>query len=527
MSREERKMAQIIASIERMEQRKAPVGALARADSAGEGDGSSSGGGSTSGVAAAGSAPVAVESPAAVERVNSGEMHAQAQKSTRLGAKGRRLKPLSTSHGAKVKASGSSKRAKPPQELVVAKNALVSCRLTPKKRWIQLWNEQQSSSDEAGSVGPNKAAQSPTAPVPECPQAPPLQLSVADAGEATRPVAAAAREEGEEGDDDPVLEDGEAEADEAPDARATLPLPADASLSSPSPPSDEPKETSISPVPSMKESLKDAPAALGPQKLTGEERESAEAPSDAKPETPASADRLELQTAPAVAPPSAKKEDAAAELSQPSQSSQPAATTTAVASPVAPTASVGDDVAKKASDAKAAAQPTSLVSPSLAARDGRERSSRKRSLEREERLEQPLTEDERRRAERRRVRKSNWDVGDPRFASRNSDKQQATRSPTNDDINSSSCKFPPPGRPAWRHSSSMDATFSGNKSSFSVGNSLQRSSFSGTTGVNGGGGGGGPSRRPFYSSNSLPLDRSRSAGRPSAPGYHHHGNNYR
>lgn len=144
--------------------------------------------------------------------------------------------------------------------------------------------------------------------------------------------------------------------------------------------------------------------------------------------------------------------------------------------------------------------------------------SRKRSLERKD--SEPLTEEERRRAERRRLRKSNWDVGDPRFASRNGEKQ-AVRSPMSDDLTPSS-KFPT-GRPAWRHSNSMDATYS-NKSSFPTSSSLHRSSFNGGSGGSGAGGGG-PSRRPFYSSNSLPLDRSRSAGRSSSG--HHHSSSYR
>lgn len=551
MSREERKMAQIIASIERMEQRKAPVGGtVAHVDSTGEGDGNSSGGSHSNSNSRAVLTLTVAESPSAAGRVNSGEreMHAQTQKSTRLGAKGRRLKPLSTAHGAKVKASGSSsKRAKPPQEQLVGTtmHTLVSCRLTPKKRWIQLWNEQQSSSDEAASVGESKAAESATEPAQERFQAQQIHVQmrvqvpvvpvvpvVADEMPAPRPVIV--REDGEESEDAVVLEDGEAEADEAPDASPAMPLSADASLSSPSRQSDEPKETSISPVSSVKESLKESPAALTPQKMMGERLESSEASlSDAKAETSASAKGVALQPALAtVIPPLTKNMDASATASSPSAQSQspPAAATqptaTREAALTTPLLSAALDATRTASEPKGATEPTPQVSPLVTARDGPDRSSRKRSLERKEPLE-PLTEDERRRAERRRVRRSNWDVGDPRFAFRNGDKQ-AVRSPTSDDMNSSSTKFPPAGRPAWRHSSSMDATFSGHKASFAVGgSSLHRSSFSGTSGVNGGGGGsGGPSRRPFYASNSLPLDRSRSAGRSAAPGYHH-SNSYR
>lgn len=119
--------------------------------------------------------------------------------------------------------------------------------------------------------------------------------------------------------------------------------------------------------------------------------------------------------------------------------------------------------------------------------------SRKRSMERD--LES-LTPEERRREERRRKRKSNWDVGDPRFGGSPASTEGVGIPP------GGTCRFPP-GRPMWRHSSSLDLKQGGHFP--------PRSSFNNT---------GGPpvtpaGRRGFYHSTSMPLDRSRSAGRPA------------
>ncbi|KAK1944473.1 hypothetical protein P3T76_004385 [Phytophthora citrophthora] len=121
---------------------------------------------------------------------------------------------------------------------------------------------------------------------------------------------------------------------------------------------------------------------------------------------------------------------------------------------------------------------------------------RKRSLEQ---CELPMSEEAKRRAERRRKRKSNWDVGDPRRGG----------SPVTDPpvsaaaaaANQQSFAKYPPNRP-WRHSQSMMDI----KPHFQ---SVHRSSSFYNSGSSSG------SRRGFYHSTSLPQDRSRSAGRSS------------
>ncbi|KAL3660622.1 hypothetical protein V7S43_014377 [Phytophthora oleae] len=123
---------------------------------------------------------------------------------------------------------------------------------------------------------------------------------------------------------------------------------------------------------------------------------------------------------------------------------------------------------------------------------------RKRSLER---CELPISEEAKRRAERRRRRKSNWDVGDPRRGgSPIADPPvSAAAAAANQQ---SFAKYPPNNRPSWRHSQSMMDM----KPNFQ---SVHRSSSFYNSGSSSGG------RRGFYHSTSLPQDRSRSAGRSS------------
>lgn len=122
---------------------------------------------------------------------------------------------------------------------------------------------------------------------------------------------------------------------------------------------------------------------------------------------------------------------------------------------------------------------------------------RKRSLERKE----PMTEEEQRRADRRRKRKTNWDVGDPRHGS-------------SGETSSALTKFPA-GRPSWRHSHSMDTKpyfHTSHRSSF---HNHSTSSSSGAPPASSASG-----RRPFYHSTSLPTEhRSRSLSRPSSTRY--------
>ncbi|CAI5713450.1 unnamed protein product [Peronospora destructor] len=117
----------------------------------------------------------------------------------------------------------------------------------------------------------------------------------------------------------------------------------------------------------------------------------------------------------------------------------------------------------------------------------------------------PMSEEAKRRAERRRKRKSNWDVGDPRKGG----------SPAADPIisaaaaaaNQQSFAKYPPTRPSWRHSQSMMEM-----------KPLFQSSHRFTSFYNNAGG-----RRAFYHSSSLPQDRSWSVGRSSTR--HSYGNN--
>ncbi|TMW65291.1 hypothetical protein Poli38472_007933 [Pythium oligandrum] len=115
---------------------------------------------------------------------------------------------------------------------------------------------------------------------------------------------------------------------------------------------------------------------------------------------------------------------------------------------------------------------------------------RKQSTDEEEIV---LTESERQRLERRKKKKSNWDVEDP-----NSTSVVLAPSSTAPATNPLSFATFPRGRPVWRHSHSMDA-----KDTY-----YHRHSFSGSSPPYP------PGRRSLHHSNSLPLERSRSTGRP-------------
>lgn len=543
MSREERKMAQIIASIERMEQRKAATPSSAsssRTDSTGESDGNASSSNTKSTAATLQNQ----EHRPKMERMNSSEIHAQVQKSTRLGAKGKKPKPLSTSHsgGSGGKVRSGSKKVKTPQELVVNKREIIDCKLTPKKRWIQLWNEQLSSDDSAD--GDRKEQQEPEKePLRETivKDQMPITTDSVELKAAAKPKPARPTITQEE---DPAKEEGEADDDDEEGAvkvtqvkKATVPS---------SPQADEQKEASISPVSSVKESSKDAAAAARSSKpipSVDSRRVPKNAKSSKKAVAPVSSDSDETEKLKGgkAATVSASDSDAnlrvkspqvveSSHLSPPLDHNSPA-----VAASISPSAKTKDAEPNSAEAScpseksvqsplgarEAKASPNSPIpkkSMTEAISKARESShdrSRKRSLERKE--SEPLTEEEKRRAERRRKRKSNWDVGDPRFASRDGEKQ-SVRSPSSDD----NSKFPP-GRPSWRHSMSMDATHSSNKSSFqnNSNSGSHRSSFSG------GSNGPGPVRRGFYQSTSLPLDRSRSAGRSSSSRYNYGNGSYR
>ncbi|KAI9906602.1 hypothetical protein PsorP6_002784 [Peronosclerospora sorghi] len=132
---------------------------------------------------------------------------------------------------------------------------------------------------------------------------------------------------------------------------------------------------------------------------------------------------------------------------------------------------------------------------------------RKRSVDNSE---SPISEETKRRAERRRKRKTNWDVGDPRMEG-----SPITDTPISAaGANQQSIGKVPPTRPSWRHSQSMmdmRPNFQSN----------HRSSSFYSSGPHLGG------RRAFYHSSSLPEDRSRSAGRSSTRYSSGNSSNYR
>lgn len=116
-----------------------------------------------------------------------------------------------------------------------------------------------------------------------------------------------------------------------------------------------------------------------------------------------------------------------------------------------------------------------------------------------ERIESPTSDEAKQRAERRRKRKSNWDVGDPRKGG--SPVADPPISAAAAAANQQSFAKYPSSRPSWRPSqSTMDMKLqlqSGHRSSTFYNNATS-------------------SRRGFYTSSSLSQDRSRSAGRSFA-----------
>ncbi|CEG43227.1 uncharacterized protein PHALS_13439 [Plasmopara halstedii] len=123
---------------------------------------------------------------------------------------------------------------------------------------------------------------------------------------------------------------------------------------------------------------------------------------------------------------------------------------------------------------------------------------RKRSVEL---IDPPMSEEAKQRAERRRKRKSNWDVGDPRKGG--SPVADPPVSAAAAAANQQSFAKYPPNRPSWRSSQSIIDL----KPQFQSGHrpsSFYNKAFSSA------------SRRGFYHSSPVSQDRSRSAGRSSA-----------
>lgn len=403
MSREERKMAQIIASIERMEQRR-PASRTA--------------------------SPVAQspDSPSAVESAESAAEELQPQ--TKAPAMGMKIQPVATVR------EGTPEDGEQGQ----------APRITPKKRWIQLWNAQLHEN-----------------PVPSS---------------STDSSAAADKEDG---------------------AIPTEQLEAEASVLGHSAVDIEMKDVS-----GDVEALAQSPALTAIQTTAAVTPNSSLVPAveELRVKTPAVVesshlspplDRNSPTTSASISPSTKVKESAAEEPAAAKATLREAPLSTA--SPSEPRNRTSSPMPSLSPQAEKPETPKETA----ALTDTRELQQplHKRSLERKE----PMTEEEQRRADRRRKRKTNWDVGDPRNGS-------------SGETSSALTKFPA-GRPSWRHSHSMDTKpyfHTSHRSSFHN-HSAAGSSSSGPPAS-------GSGRRPFYHSTSLPTEhRSRSLSRPSSTRY--------
>jgi len=460
MSREERKMAQIIASIERMEQE----------------------------TRASGDDTNRAQEPQDWTRQQGGR-----------GKKGKKGKLM----GVKVK---SSKKLKVTTGVDGLKTPFER-KLTPKKRWIQLWSAQMDNNTEndagSSSEGVEKEAEEHATMVASAVSTSSgIDVKVVQSVPCNAVTLSVAKKEEEQ-----VMME---EPMDVPTAAPLIPLI-----------SEQKTDTAI-PVPiptSMQEQfaeIRKAPVAMttttsGDDVVTMTSSTSSES-LELRVKTPLNSKSSHLSpplernspTTAASISPSAKVKD----------SETPNTNTTAVAkfSPAA-TEQLGPVVATKKTLATKESGTLELASESSSSSSCVDRGDnnyrgeipehhsghgRKRSLELNE---SPMSEEAKRRAERRRKRKSNWDVGDPRKGG--SPVADPPISAAAAAANQQSFAKYPPNRPSWRHSQSMMDM----KPHFPSGH--RPSSFY-NNGPNTGG------RRGFYHMSSLPQDRSRSAGRSSS-----------
>ncbi|EEY64985.1 uncharacterized protein PITG_16433 [Phytophthora infestans T30-4] len=412
MSREERKMAQIIASIERMEQE-------ARAS----GDDSN-------------------RTQDANDLLRQGGRGRKSKKGKIVGFK--------TKPGKKLTVTAVGGGARTPFER----------KLTPKKRWIQLWNAQldtlkekdaSSSSDEPDAEVENETSAVATSPVSEVkvtPAAPPAPLVIDEPMVKVPEIPENVTEN--------KSQEMSTQQQITEPLRVKTPLNNESSHLSPPLERNSPTTTaSISPSAKVKDS--DTP-----------NNNTAAAAAAAAKFPPAASE----QDKPVTEKKELSRRDSAPRLERKSSSSS--------------SVGKGEDSCR---------------------RDTSERyqdRGRKRSLEITEQL--PMSEEAKRRAERRRKRRSNWDVGDPRKGG--SPVADPPVSAAAAAANQQSFAKYPSNRPSWRHSQSMMDM----KPQFQSGH--RPSSF-----YNNGPSSSSGSRRGFYHSSSLPQDRSRSAGRSSSTRY--------
>ncbi|KAG3117517.1 hypothetical protein PI124_g4188 [Phytophthora idaei] len=452
MSREERKMAQIIASIERMEQ----------------------------------------ETRASGDDSNRTQ---EASDWARQGGRGKKNK--------KAKASGF--KGKPDKKLKVTAvaagaRAPFERKLTPKKRWIQLWSTQMdaskekdssSSSDELEAAAEKETLAVATSPVSEVkvsPAAPPAPLAIDEQTETA-----------------PEIPD---KSEDVPTAAPSLKLkaekePAPVSMTE-NKPQEQTTENQITETPKLT-----TPKAMITPKAANV---AVSTSSELRVKTPLNNESSHLSpplernspTTTASISPSAKVKDS----DTPNSNTAAAAAAAAKFSPAACEQEMPVPEKKELSrkdsmprlEKKSSSSSSVDKGEDIYRRDTSDRyvdRGRKRSLELSE---PPMSEEMKRRAERRRKRKSNWDVGDPRKGG--SPVADPPVSAAAAAANQQSFAKYPSNRPSWRHSQSMMDM----KPPFQSGH---RSSSFYNSGASSG------SRRGFYHSSSLPQDRSRSAGRSS------------
>lgn len=382
-------------------------------------------------------------------------------------------------------------------------------KLTPKKRWIQLWSAQLDSikekdaADEEDKPEPQEVQKQP-GETPEPASEPAVTSSpVSEAKVAPKRLVV----------EGPPHSTGKHEAVPAPPAAPVMPE----KVAPPTPVAVQDSKSQEYQVTELQKQV----AATTPKAVVG----AAAASSDLRVKTPQNSESSHLSpplgrnspSTTASISPSAKVKDS--EAPNTASAAVTAAATAAKFSPAKATQETPAATEKKEQPLQASASPPRLErkassSSSSKGDDGLRKDAsdhhhdrgRKRSLEPSE----PMSEEAKRRAERRRKRKSNWDVGDPRKGGSPvaiPDKTAASAA-----ANQQSFAKYPPNRPSWRHSQSMldmkPHFQSGHRSSFYNGGST-------------------PGRRGFYHSNSMPLDRSRSAGRSSTRYPSYGGNSYR
>ncbi|KAE8893439.1 hypothetical protein PF005_g8018 [Phytophthora fragariae] len=475
MSREERKMAQIIASIERMEQETRVSG-----DDVGR----------------------------------TQEPHDSARQGR--GKKGKKGKPA----GVKAKVG---KRLK-VTAVAMGPKAPFERKLTPKKRWIQLWSAQLDTSTDrdpsSSSEGTEKesvdmqqaVATSPVSEVKVTPAAPPAVMVVVEGKvepkiseePAAEPEAASAPvtpTEKAEKTIAPVPDPVESKLQVQTTEKQTTATPKQ--VTSPKAASTPPKAATTSP-----KAATTSPKAVTTPKTPS--AGSASSSTELRVKTPLNNESSHLSpplernspTTTASISPSSKVKDS----DTPNTSTAAAKFSPAATEQEKPVVAEKKELPRKEVSAPRLERKSSSCSSVGKGEDSLRRDtsdrhhdrSRKRSLE-ESQL--PMSEEAKRRMERRRRRKSNWDVGDPRKGG--SPIPDPPVSAAAAAANQQSFAKYPPNRPSWRHSQSMMDM----KPSFQTGH---RSSSFYTSGTSSGG------RRGFHHSSSLLQDRSRSAGRSSA-----------